>query len=204
MNMNPQRNQKGFTLVELMVSLAVFSIVMTVSVGTLLVLVDMNAKAQALYSASTNLSFALDSLAREVRTGYHYYCSDSDDALTQSFPNNSSTGNDCDSSDLLTDRNFITFIREEDGEQMAYRHNMAEGTIEVKSGSAGWMPITADDVFVESFEVVVENSETLSGGNNGSQPTIDLRVRGYVNNGLDSNTDFFIQTRIVQRRIDIL
>lgn len=192
------KNRGGFTLVELMVSLAVFSIVMTVSVGTLLVLVDMNAKAQALYSASTNLSFALDSLAREVRTGYHYYCVVDNPPPTIMPDFDVVDPRDCNGGA------FIAFIREEDGEQMAYRRNTIDGTIEVNDGS-GWMPITADDVFVESFEVVVENSDTLNGGSGDSnQPTINLRVRGYVNNGLDTNTDFFIQTRIVQRRIDIL
>ena len=41
--------KKGFTLIELMVSLTVFSIVMVVSIGTLLIMIDSNAKAQALY-----------------------------------------------------------------------------------------------------------------------------------------------------------
>ena len=77
---------RGFTLVELMVSLTIFSIVMMVSTGTLLVLIDVNAKAQALYSATSNLSFALDSMTREMRTGYHYYCDDSNGQTGEELP----------------------------------------------------------------------------------------------------------------------
>ena len=77
------------------------------------------------------------------------------------------------------------------------------------------MAITADEVVVTEFRVTVENSSThLSRdlpspasddfGGNENQPVVKFKVRGYVNNGLDTNTDFFIQTHIVQRRLDIL
>lgn len=196
----------GFTLVELMVSLAVFSIVMTISVGTLLVMVDLNAKAQALYSATTNLSFALDSMSREIRTGYHYYCHESNNQSNQTPPDPDTVRN-CDVADT-TDRNLIAFIREENGEQMAYRLNAdawgpGKGSIEQNDGS-GWMAITARDVVVQAFELIVANSDTLEASGDEVQPVINLKVRGYVENGLDTETDFFIQTRITQRRLDIL
>lgn len=198
---------RGFTLVELMVSLAVFSIVMTISVGTLLVMVDLNAKAQALYSATTNLSFALDSMSREIRTGYHYNCAASNGAPEQQPPNENLT-NDCSRSELPSNRNLIAFIREENGEQMAYRLNAdawgpGKGSIEQNDGS-GWMAITARDVVVQAFELIVANSDTLEASGDEVQPVINLKVRGYVENGLDTETDFFIQTRITQRRLDIL
>ena len=199
-----KRLSGGFTLVELMVSLTVFSIVMTISVGTLLVLIDMNAKAQALYSATTNLSFALDSMTREIRTGYRYYC---DTVATD--PDNTSLP-DIGSVRPCTGENFISFIPEEgDGtERMGYRFNQAEGSIEQKAeGATSWVPITADEVVVSSFEVVVKNPETLIYGIGTGrliQPSVDVAVQGYVNNGLDSKTDFNIQTHILQRRLDII
>jgi prepilin-type N-terminal cleavage/methylation domain-containing protein len=193
-NKTTNRNaHSGFTLVELMVSLTIFSIVMTISTGTLLVLIDLNAKAQALYSATTNLSFALDSMTREMRTGYHYYCSASYSGTLSDIENDN---RDCIGGE------FIAFMREEDSTQMAYRLNGS--ALEVNDGS-GWMAITAEEVFVDVFSVTVNNSDSYeNGGGDQSQPTVDIVVRGYVNNGLDEATDFNIQTHVVQRRLDII
>lgn len=72
--MKPTQQHHGFTLVEMIVSLALFSIVITISVGALLVLISANQQLQEEQSVMTNLSFALDSMTREIRTGIHYYC----------------------------------------------------------------------------------------------------------------------------------
>ncbi len=64
----------GFTLIEMIVSLAIFSLVVTMSIGSLLVLISGNQKLQGEQSVMTNLSFAIDSMTREIRTGYSYIC----------------------------------------------------------------------------------------------------------------------------------
>jgi len=72
--MKQSAKQLGFSLVELVVSLAVFSVVVTIAVGSLLVLINANQQIQAEQSVLTNLSFALDSMTREIRTGTNYHC----------------------------------------------------------------------------------------------------------------------------------
>lgn len=188
---------RGFTLIELMVSLTVFSIVMVVSVGTLLIMIDSNAKAQALYSSSVNLSFALDSMTRELRTGYKYECRTTMVSHASALP----TGRgDCDTAG--SPGVFIAFTRERDGVRMAYQLNGS--SLEQKIGSGDWLTITSEDVVVNIFEMVVTNTATVSGGGDGEQPIINLKVRGYVNNGLDQDTDFNIQSHIVERRLDLI
>ncbi len=71
---NPTRVSRGFTLVEIIVSLAIFSVVATVALGALIKIVDANRKAQTLHSAITNLNFALESMSREMRVGTKYHC----------------------------------------------------------------------------------------------------------------------------------
>lgn len=196
---------QGFTLIELMVSLTIFSIVMMVSVGALLSIIDINAKAQALYSATTNLSFALDSMTREIRTGYHYYCKDSTGTAQESFPNADSTA-DC------INKDFISFSREKDNVQVGYRRREIDGkgVLEQKVASGNWVQITSLDVVVDEFSLTVQNSEpyytdtSYTVGSDISQPVIDFRLKGYVNNGLDEDTDFNIQSRIVERRLDVI
>lgn len=185
----------GFTLVELMVSLTIFSIVMLISTGTLLVLINVNAKAQALYSSTTNLSFALDSMTREMRTGYYYYCSSGGD-----LPNPDVKGNCTTSTNAL-----IAFMRDKDAWQVGYRFN--NGRIEQRinnptssTGDISWTPITSQDVTIETFSVAVANSASMT---EEKQPTIDIHVTGKVTNGLDTDTKFNIQTHIVERKLDI-
>lgn len=192
---------KGFTLVEMLVSLGLFSVVITIGIGTLLVMVDVNAKAQAVYSSATNLSYALDLMTRELRTGYHYYCTQKDpsdidfDTVASVYDTN-----DCTSSD---NANFITFVREKDGVQFGYRIN--NKVIEQYENTLGeWIPITSDkDVIIDTLKFIVLGSDTYDVVNDEDQPTIEIFIEGRFNNGLETDTEFSVQTHIVQHRLDI-
>ena len=61
--------RRAFTLVEVLVSLSVFSLVMLIATGSIFTIVDANKKSHALKSVMTNLNFALESMAREIRVG---------------------------------------------------------------------------------------------------------------------------------------
>lgn len=65
---------RGFTLIEMIVSLGIFSVVAVISLGALMRIISANHKAQAIQSAFTNLNFALESMSREIRMGANYYC----------------------------------------------------------------------------------------------------------------------------------
>ncbi len=64
----------GFTLVEMIIALALFSVVSTVSIGALLVLIDNNRELRDEQALITNVSFAMDMMTREIRAGYEYVC----------------------------------------------------------------------------------------------------------------------------------
>ncbi|MDE2037756.1 MAG: type II secretion system protein [Patescibacteria group bacterium] len=68
------RTKGGFTLIEIVVSLAIFAIVAMVALSALVKIMDANKKAQTIQDAVTSLSYALDSMSRELRTGSVYYC----------------------------------------------------------------------------------------------------------------------------------
>lgn len=192
--------QEGFSLVELMVSLTIFSIVMTVSVGTLLVLIDANAKSQALYSAMTNLSFATDNITRNIRTGYDYYCG----SLSGASDNLPTGSQDCQND---ADATGIAFTREKDSVRVGYRYNPTAQSIEQlvddNTGTDNWLRLTSDDVKVTKFEVRPSGTRGVYDTPSDSiQPRITLLIEGYVNNGLDTNTDFILQTSVTQRTLN--
>jgi prepilin-type N-terminal cleavage/methylation domain-containing protein len=69
--------QKGFTLIEMIISLAIFTVVAVIAVGALLKIIDANKKSQTLKSAINNINFALESMSREMRVGSTYSCNPS-------------------------------------------------------------------------------------------------------------------------------
>lgn len=64
----------GFTLIEIMVSISIFSVVMLIVIGALLMLNDANKKAQAIRAVVDNLNFAVDDMTRSMRTGRDFKC----------------------------------------------------------------------------------------------------------------------------------
>jgi len=66
--------QRGFTLIEIIVALMIFSIVVVVALAALIKIIDANKKAQNTQDAVIGLSFALESMSREIRTGSSVEC----------------------------------------------------------------------------------------------------------------------------------
>jgi type II secretory pathway pseudopilin PulG len=85
-----QKNQRGFLLVELIVSVFIFGIVMSISVGALVMALDANKKTQSLKSVLNNLNVVLDTMTKSLSTGRYYYC---DDRIFEDMPHQ--TRQDC-------------------------------------------------------------------------------------------------------------
>lgn len=68
------QQSRGFSLVEMMVSLMIFSVVAVVALGAMIKIINVNKKAQTLQSSITNLNFALDVMSRELTVALAVYC----------------------------------------------------------------------------------------------------------------------------------
>ncbi len=66
---------RGFTLVELIVSVGLFALVMTLVTGAYLIMIGINRQVQASATGINNLSFALEDMTRSIRTGTNYVLS---------------------------------------------------------------------------------------------------------------------------------
>lgn len=71
----------GFTLIELMIATTLFTIIMMMGVGSLVVSSNGAKSAQKLRISVDNVNFAMESMTRELRMGTHYYCETSDKYL---------------------------------------------------------------------------------------------------------------------------
>ncbi len=64
--------QKGFTLIEMIIALGVFTVVVLLSLGTILALNSAQKKAINLQNVHDNIRFALETMAKEIRRGGNY------------------------------------------------------------------------------------------------------------------------------------
>lgn len=210
-------NTAGFSLVEVLVALSIFAVVVTMAVGTLIVLIDANSRAQDLETGITNVSFALDSMSREIRTGYNYYGFQTGDAsyeVTLSEVEALMSGSDRSDCDGMCNGIIIT----ESGDSLtagmgsnriAYLINMDTGRLERKLGTLGdWEPLTSPDVHIQYFDT----GFTVMGTDkaDGVSPTVTIFVKGYVDlsGGVYDEVKtiynaFDIQTSVTQHSLDL-
>lgn len=71
---NSKTQSSGFTLIELIVSTGLFALVMLLSSGAYLLMIGLSRQAQGIATGIDNLSFAVESMARDIRTGSAYNC----------------------------------------------------------------------------------------------------------------------------------
>jgi len=197
---------QGFTLIEVLVSLSLFTVVVTMAVGTLLVLIDANGKQQSAQSVVTNMSFALDSMTREIRTGYFYECESLSSSLTET---SGSVYNDCASgaTNFAFSESGGSLTGGMDSNRIAYRLN---GTaIERRLGNpatngVNWRAITAPEVVVDTLEFIVTGARPYSdGGINVKSPIVTIFVSGTAGNVSGLDTSFNLQTTVTQQILDI-
>ena len=68
------QKKRGYTLIELIVAVGLFALVMLLASGAYIMMINLNRQAQAMATGMNNLSFALESMTRDVRTGTAYSC----------------------------------------------------------------------------------------------------------------------------------
>ncbi|KKW46894.1 MAG: hypothetical protein UY97_C0002G0005 [Parcubacteria group bacterium GW2011_GWB1_57_6] len=68
----------GYTLIELVVAVGLFALIMTLASGAYLVMIGVNQQSQGIATGINNLSFALETMTRAIRTGTNYSCGGGD------------------------------------------------------------------------------------------------------------------------------
>lgn len=174
--------KKGFTLIEVITALSVFTVVMTISMGSILGIFDANRKSESLKSVMDNLNFAMETMAREIRFGTNYHCGGSG-TLTSPL-------------DCVTGGNFLTF-KSQDNKQISYLIN---NTSIQKSNDGGitYIDLTAPEVKITGLQFFVVGSDTYASGNR-QQPRVLIQVKGYAESKIQSRSSFILQTLVTQR-----
>lgn len=177
---------RGFTLVEMIVAVALFTVVMLISVSTLLALIDANRKARTLQSVINNLNVALDGMVRSMRMGHTYLCGGVDPVTDG--PNSCPNGN-----------TLMSFIGH-DGEIVVYVWDSAAKRIQASKAGNPYSYLTAPEVEISEMKFYVVGTtpgDTL-------QPKVVMVIKGVANSDKTKlQSTFSIQSAAVQRVLDL-
>ncbi len=172
-----RKSGAGFTLVELIVAIGIFSIVTTIAVGGFVSVLRTQRQAAALVSANSNISLIIEQIAREIRTG---------DNFCVSGYNCSCALNVCTSLQFHNARNEVA----------TYRTDGA-GAIERGVGSQ-FQKITAQNVNVRYLSFVISGQNP----NDGFPPKITISIGVSAKAaGVEANV-INLQTTISSRQPD--
>jgi len=208
---------KGFTLIEMLVAVALFSTVMVIALGTLLAISTSDRKAQSLKAVINNLNFAVDSMSRAVRTGTNWTCS----------------------SGTCNGINDINFVPANGVGRVYYRleslvndpSNAATvcgqtapyvGCLVKSTDGTTWLPLTSPEVIVNDYSASSPASylfymvgQAIASTPDTTQPKLVMTLSGYVRLAGGAATQascatagtqcsvFHLQTSVTQRIYDI-
>ncbi len=183
------RADRGFSLIEMIVSVGIFSTVMIVAVGSLLSIVDANRKAQAQQIVINNLNFALENMSRNIRIGSYYHCG-------SSLP--LSTKADCNNGDSYFAFEGREGNTSQTNDQIVYR--LSNSQIEKSTdGGTTFIGITAPEIVIEGLSFYVDGAAA----GDQKQPKVLMTVYGHTGISNRARVDFNLQTMISQRAFDI-
>lgn len=192
-----RRGFRGFSLVEMIVSLGIFTIVLFIATSAFLTVVNADRKSRSTRIAMDNLNLALEDMSRRIKTGSSYNCGDTPDATLDC----ASPGEDS-----------FKFI-DQDNDPIIYK--WAQGSQQIPAGcgsnyvdgqgcilrtiphSTSFMLATSPEIDLTKLKFIV------SGSTFGDvfQPVAVVMIDGSL--GVDpKKTTFKIQTTITQRKYD--
>lgn len=193
----------GFTLIELMVAVSIFSIVMTMSMGAVLSIVEANRKSRSLQAAMNNLNLVVETVSRNVKFGTNWKCrTNPDDRLTPE--------EDCISGsvykEIIFDDRFTLPNAELQRVSYALIPNSSGSGAKIKRKitnnlglTLGYEPLTFTDININEFKLHVSGV-----GLDQRQPFLLMTIRGVAGTKVSNQTQFDLQTAVSQRELECL
>ncbi|OGG78533.1 hypothetical protein A3A36_00550 [Candidatus Kaiserbacteria bacterium RIFCSPLOWO2_01_FULL_52_12b] len=170
----------GYTLIELVVAVGLFALIMMLATGAYFMMISVNRQAQGIATGINNLSFALDSMTRDIRTGTAYNCNGLSDC-----PNGA---------------NNFAFINA-NGVLVSY--NLVGSTIQKQIGNSPQnIPLTDSSVTISSLTFYANGTRSAQQADY-EQPRVTIIVSGTVSTGNGQTQTFTVETGATMRGSDI-
>lgn len=177
--MSRSASEKGFTLLEMVISLGIFSIVIVTAVGAMLAVGNAQKKAALVQNIQDNLRFALESMTKEMRTGLDFK-GDLPSGVPHAY-------------DVFT-------FTQQNGTTVQYcRLDGAIKKAKTPSGvceASELHPVTDDSIVIDDLTFFL-----FGEGANDGQPRVTVYVSGYSQD-VKLQTSFRMQTTVTQKGRD--
>lgn len=170
----------GYTLVELIVATGLFALVMLLASGAYLMMIGLNRHAQSVATGIDNLSFAIETMARDIRTGTAYDCGGLGDC-----PNGLSSFS----------------FRDAAGRAVSY--SLASSAIQKTVGGVA-SALTDPSVTVSSLMFYTSGTAPETAGDPlHQQPHVTIIISGTVSYGAGKSEPFTVETGATMRGTDL-
>ncbi len=179
---------RGFTVIEMIVSIGLFTIVLFISSSAFLVVLNADRKSRVTRIATDNLSLSLEDMSRRIKTGTTYNCGGGITGVAN-----------C----VLPGQNSIAFTEQDGVTRTTYRYVSAGKFIERVRGLSV-LRVTAPEIEINNLRFVVGGTAVgpSLGGTDVAQPYVIILIDGETKIGAITSS-FKIQAMVTQRAYDI-
>lgn len=170
---------RGFSLVEIIVAVGLFTVIMALASGAYLLMISVNRQTQALAIGINNLSFALETMTYNIRTGSNYNCAGS---------------GDCSGGTSFSFTNAYT---------VSVEYSLSgEGTIQETKNGTTVNDLTDSSVNVTSLKFYTTGTQNARQGDY-TQARVTIIVSGTVSSGPGKTESFTVQSGATMRGSDL-
>jgi prepilin-type N-terminal cleavage/methylation domain-containing protein len=207
----------GFTLIEIIVSLALFAVVAVVAVGAFLKIVDADRRAQAIESAVNDTNFALESMVRDIRVGSDYECISTNGnpappvgPILQTSGGFNNTHCSSLTSGMMIAFNSSSVDLAYPSCHLIHAYELSGNVLEKAEQQLcpsnpsyqaySFIPLTSTSsaLTIQTFDIKIDGQWPTSGFNT-AQPKIFILIAGKVGVSQEDQTSFTLQTTAEQR-----
>ncbi len=198
--------QRGFTLVEVMISMTIFTVLVTIGIGAILDAIQQHHVTENTRVVMDNLNFVMEDMARNIRLGENIHCAASTGETMPAFvtPTDPVVPESC---PLPTNAHNLVWFNDQNGDHVAYYISPGNPPTDpnshiykVKGDSFSDMQLVSPPEIAINY---AESGFTVRGAEpgDGTQPTVLIRLVGTATyKGINSN--FSIETTVTLRGLD--
>lgn len=190
-------SQKGYSLIETMIAVAIFAVVLVVAVDTLLVAQTVAREISLERAAMENVALAMENMTKKIRQGYSFRC-------TTSNASNYAPPADC------SNGNTRLSFRDQNGEYVVFRYDSANEVIQLYEDPGGfpsgvasvkYLPLTSPEVEIKSLKFYLTGASSVDS----LQPLVTITMTGVARfgGGNEQQTEFFLQATVSPRLLDV-
>lgn len=194
---------RGYTIIETMIAVSLFLIIVTAGMGALLNANLLHEKSHSLRSIMDNLSFIMEDMSRNLRTGYNYHCFAASEVIPSSTSSTVSTPKSCANGWAIAFES-ANGVPSNNDDQWIYYIDDTGKIFKSTQGpyvSSNFIQLTPDEIVIDQISgFSVLGAEPPLG--NRQEPFVNIRLVGKI---IFKNviTPFSLQTSVSQRLVDI-